>query len=320
MKKILITGGCGFLGSHLVDFLLDQPDVESVTNIDSMTYAGNQDNNARVSGNSRYYFHQRSISDLAWLPSILTEIDWVFHLAAETHVDNSILNGWPFVQTNITGTAILLELCRLAGVKRFLHVSTDEVYGSIPDGQYATEDCPFRPSSPYSASKAAADLLVQAWIKTYNFPALIVRPSNCYGPRQHPEKLIPKAITNILAGQPVPIYGHGQQVRDWLYVDDLVQGLWAVMTKGQLGQAYNLPGSRCLTNLQIIQQIRDLMGNPTSPIQFVADRPGHDQRYAMTSGKILELGFERSHSLIGGLTKAIDYYRQKFPQKVVASA
>lgn len=314
--KILCTGSSGFIGSHLIDFLLKQPEVELVVNIDCLTYAGNRLNNRLAKADPRYVFEGADIRQLEALREVFDRygLNFVFSLAASTHVDNSIAKPDDFITTNVVGTFNMLDSARAAGVERFVYVSTDETYGSQDPGTYATESSPFRPSSPYSASKASADLLVQAWIKTYGFPALIVRPANCYGPRQHIEKLIPKAITNILTGKPIPLYGNGQQIRDWLYVNDLVRGLWRVMIGGCIGEAYNFRGCGEITNLALIEQIRISMGEPTSPISFVADRPGHDIRYAMGGDKAVEhVYWQPTTKLEDGLKTTIEYYRHEQP-------
>jgi dTDP-glucose 4,6-dehydratase len=330
MKNILITGGAGFIGSNFVHHVFGlQPDVNLV-NLDLLSYAGSQENLKDLSAPEKYEFFQGDICDRAIVDDLLREhhIDTIVHFAAESHVDRSILGPEQFVQTNILGTFNLLEAARnywfgetspkIDG-ERFHHISTDEVYGTLaPDDPAFHENTPYQPNSPYAASKAASDHLVRSYVHTYGFPATITNCSNNYGPRQFPEKLIPLMILNALEGKPLPIYGDGQQIRDWLYVDDHCEAIWQVLQTGELGEVYNVGGDNQPTNLEIVNRICEILDErlPDSPhvphkrlINFVVDRPGHDRRYAMNITKIKgELGWRPRQSLESGLEKTIDWY------------
>jgi dTDP-glucose 4,6-dehydratase len=324
--KVLVTGGAGFIGSAVVRYLLDETDV-AVVNLDKLTYAANLASLATVEANPRYAFERADIADPEAVRAILAchRPDAVMHLAAETHVDRSIDGPAAFIQTNVVGTTVLLEAVRdywtglpaaAAGRFRFHHVSTDEVFGSLgPTGAF-TETTPYQPNSPYSASKAGSDHLVRAWHATYGLPIVLSNCSNNYGPCHFPEKLIPLIILKGLHQEDLPVYGRGDQVRDWLYVEDHARALYAVLTRGRVGESYNVGGAAELTNLEVVEAVCDRLdalcpdGAPRRRlIRFVADRPGHDQRYAMDTTKIrVELGWRPRESFESGLDKTVRWY------------
>jgi dTDP-glucose 4,6-dehydratase len=311
MTAILVTGGCGFIGSNFVHYVLDaEPEVE-VINFDALTYAGNLANLADQRQHPRYRFFRGDITDRAAVEAAIGNgVQSVIHFAAESHVDRSILDSAPFVRTNVVGTQVLLDVARARGVQRFVQVSTDEVYGSLgPTGAF-TEETPLAPNSPYAASKAAADLLVRSYAHTFGFPALITRCSNNYGPYQFPEKVIPLFISNLLAGDPVPVYGDGLQVRDWIHVRDHCAAIHQVWRKGRVGEVYNI-GGRCeMTNLALTHALLEATGKPTSLIRHVKDRPGHDRRYAIDCTKIeRDLGWRPAMSFAEGLRQTVAWYR-----------
>lgn len=327
--RILVTGGAGFIGSALVRHLLNHGE-HQVLNLDKLTYAGNLESLAGVAGHPRYRFLQADIADQTKVAQALAEFqpDAILHLAAESHVDRSIDGPAAFIQTNIVGTYSLLEATRaywlsLAEARRqafrFHHISTDEVYGDLHAGDPAfSETTPYAPSSPYSASKAASDHLVRAWQRTYGLPVLLSNCSNNYGPYQFPEKLIPLAILNALEGKPLPVYGDGQQVRDWLYVEDHARALLQVLTRGRIGETYAIGGHNQRKNLEVVRSICTLLdelaprrhtGSYQELISFVADRPGHDRRYAIDAGKIeRELGWTPQETFDSGLRKTVRWY------------
>ncbi len=309
--RLIITGGLGFIGSNLIRWILkEQPHVE-ILNIDAWTYAGNPANLADVADTQRYQWQQISITDEGPLDAAFGEFqpDAVMHLAAESHVDRSIAAGLPFVVTNVVGTQTLLEVSRRHGVSRFVHVSTDEVYGSAVPPMRFTEETPIQPSSPYSASKAGSDMLALAAYTTYGQDVIVTRCSNNYGPYQYPEKLIPLFITNGILGQPWPLYGDGLNVRDWIYVEDHVRALWTVLTKGRAGEIYNIGSDNEQANRDVAERLRTLMGLPESIIQPAADRLGHDRRYAMDANKVRrELGWAPEMSWDEGLKRTVDWY------------
>ena len=312
--KLLVTGGAGFIGSNFIRYVLAEHADAQVTNLDALTYAGNLENLADATESPRYRFVRGDVGDAALADELLRERpDAIIHFAAESHVDRSIESAEPFLRTNVLGTQTLLEAARRHGVPRFLHISTDEVYGSAPDGAVFAEDAPLKPSSPYAASKAAADLLVLSYVHTYNFPALILRCSNNYGPYQFPEKLIPLMIANALDSKPLPVYGDGLNVRDWIYVEDHCRAIWRALAKGRIGEVYNIggpEGSGQKTNLEVVRTLLRLLGQPESLITFVADRPGHDRRYALDSSKLrTELGWSPCHTFEEGLERTVAWYR-----------
>lgn len=312
MRRILITGGCGFIGSNFVRFELAQFPELSIVNVDKLTYAGNPENLVDLPQKDRYEFQQGDICDRKFISSILQSgpIDAVVNFAAESHVDRSILDSGPFIQTNVVGTQTLMDCCRQYNVGRFLQVSTDEVYGSLGATGRFTEETPLSPNSPYSASKAAADLIVHAYHHTFGFPALITRCSNNYGPYQFPEKVIPLFLSNAMRDQKLPVYGTGQNVRDWIYVDDHCRGIDAALRNGRAGEVYNFGGDCELTNLDLTYALLDALEKPRTLIQFVTDRPGHDLRYAVDSSKSRrELGWSPQVKFVDGLRRTIDWYR-----------
>jgi dTDP-glucose 4,6-dehydratase len=313
MQRILVTGGCGFIGSEFIRQQLANYHEQTVVNLDALTYAGNVENLASVQDNRRYEFVQGDITDRNLIEQLLKDkpFDAVVNFAAESHVDRSLLDSGPFVRTNVLGTQVLLDSCRAARISTFVHVSTDEVYGSLGPTGLFTEETPLAPNSPYSASKAASDMLVRAYHHSFHFPAVITRCSNNYGPYQFPEKLIPLFITNLMANEQVPVYGTGSNVRDWIHVSDHCRGIDAALRRGKPGEVYNF-GGRCeKTNMQITLLLLELLEKPQSLIRFVADRPGHDLRYAIDCSKAeRELGWTPQVAFSDGLKATIDWYRQ----------
>ncbi len=308
--KILVTGGAGFIGSNFIRHVLGVGNSYAILNYDKLTYAGNLANLDSVEGYPNYRFVRGDVCDAAAVETSMRGCDAVVHFAAESHVDRSIYEPAPVVQTNITGTFTLLEIARKLSVQRFVHVSTDEVYGDIPPGAFADENSSLRPSSPYSASKAAADLLVCSYVRTYGFPALITRSSNNYGPYQFPEKFVPLMITNALNEKPLPIYGDGRQQRDWLHVEDNCRGILTVLEKGKIGEIYNIGGLDLEENLALARRLLRLTGKQDSLLSYVQDRPGHDRRYALNCKKIeTELGWKPMISLEDGFRRTIDWYK-----------
>ena len=326
--KILVTGGAGFIGSALCRHLIGRTDAE-VVNVDKLTYAANLESLAEVAGSNRYAFVQADVSDRGAMDALFAEHrpDAVMHLAAESHVDRSIEGAGPFIQTNVVGTFVLLEAAlaywrglgdEAAERFRFLHVSTDEVYGSLGDAGLFTETTPYDPRSPYSASKAASDHFASAWHHTYGLPVVISNCSNNYGPYHFPEKLIPLVILNALEGRPLPVYGDGGNVRDWLYVDDHVKALELIVKTGRVGETYNVGGRNERRNLQVVETICDLVdemapdagiGPRRGLITFVPDRPGHDRRYAIDADKLeSELGWRAEETFETGLRKTVSWY------------
>jgi dTDP-glucose 4,6-dehydratase len=309
--KLFVTGGAGFIGSNFIRHVLKADKSYSVVNYDKLTYAGNLSNLDSVVGKSNYKFIKGDICDAAAVATAMRGCDAVVHFAAESHVDRSIYEPAPVIQTNITGTFVLLEVARKISVSRFVHVSTDEVYGDIPSGDFADERSPLRPSSPYSASKASSDLLVGSYVRTYGFPGVITRSSNNYGPYQFPEKFIPLLITNSLNNKILPVYGDGRQQRDWLHVEDNCRGLLTVLEKGNIGEIYNIGGQYLEENLTIARRILKLTGQPESLISYVQDRPGHDRRYALNCKKIgYELDWKPKIPLEHGLRQTINWYKE----------
>ncbi len=324
ITNLMVTGGCGFIGSNFIRDLLERPDFTGrIINVDKLTYAGNPENLAGIGEEfpGRYFFRKADICDVRLVREMFATyaVDAVCHFAAESHVDRSIRHPEDFIETNIMGTFNLLETARATeGFALFYHVSTDEVYGSLGEEGYFTEESPYRPNSPYSASKAASDHLVRAYHHTYGLPTVISNCSNNYGPYQFPEKLIPLIILNALEGKPLPVYGDGKNVRDWLYVRDHCDAIWTVMKGGTKGETYNIGGNSEMENIVIVEMICDLMDElaPGSPgrsrrelITFVKDRPGHDRRYAIDATKLRrELHWEPRESFASGLRRTISWY------------
>jgi dTDP-glucose 4,6-dehydratase len=309
--RIFVTGGAGFIGSNFIRHVLQTRNKYTVINYDKLTYAGNLANLQSVADNSSYHFTKGDICDAQAAESAMRSCDAVVHFAAESHVDRSIYEPAPVVQTNVTGTFTLLEVARKVGVSRFVHISTDEVYGDLPAGGFANENSPLNPSSPYSASKAGSDLLVRSYVRSFGFPALITRSSNNYGPYQFPEKFLPLMIINAFLGKPLPIYGDGKQQRDWLHVEDNCRGILAVLEKGKIGEVYNIGGLLIEENLTMARRLLRLTGKPESLLSYVQDRPGHDRRYALDCDKIkTELGWRPEISLEDGLRQTIDWYKK----------
>ncbi len=310
MKTILVTGGAGFIGSNFVRYML-QTHSYRIINLDKLTYAGNLENLADVESHPNYMFIKGDICDRFLIEKIFSEekIDTVVNFAAESHVDRSILGARIFVETNVLGTQTLLDVANMFGVEKFLQVSTDEVYGSLGETGYFTEESPLAPNSPYSASKAGADCLVRAYHETFSMPTIITRCSNNYGPYQFPEKLIPLMIANALNDKPLPVYGDGLNVRDWLYVEDHCRALDMVLHHGQYGEVYNIGGHNEKRNIDIVKLILHKLGKPEHLITFVKDRPGHDRRYAIDASKIeRELGWKPKETFETGIEKTIQWY------------
>ncbi len=309
MKTILVTGGAGFIGSCFVRHILKKHPDYNVINLDALTYCGNLLNLKDVEDNSHYVFEKGNICDKKLVRELIKKCDYVVNFAAESHVDNSISGPEIFIQTNVNGTLNLLQACKEVGIERYLQVSTDEVYGTLGATGYFYETSPIQPNSPYSASKASADLLVRAYFETYGLPVLTTRCSNNYGPYQYPEKLIPFFISKLLKGEKVPVYGDGLNVRDWLYVYDHCEAIDTVLHKGKIGEVYNIGGHNEKTNLEITKLILDAMGKDESSIEHVKDRLGHDRRYAISNDKITsELGWKPSITFEEGIKLTIDWY------------
>jgi dTDP-glucose 4,6-dehydratase len=334
--NLLVTGGAGFIGSNVIQHVIQRPEVDRLVNLDCLTYAGHLANLEKVSRHPKYAFEKVDLRDKAAVLDVVQRysISHVMHLAAESHVDRSITGPGDFVHTNVVGTFNLLEACRSswtnpAASTRFHHVSTDEVYGSLGPTGVFTESTPYAPNSPYSASKAASDMLVRAYHHTYGLCTVITNCSNNYGPYQFPEKLIPVVIQSVLARKPVPVYGDGMNVRDWLYVRDHAEALWQVLLRGAAGETYNIGGHNEWANVRIVELICDLIdelathlgGNSRKLITFVKDRPGHDRRYAIDASKIQkELGWVPAHKFEQGIRETVGWYldNQEWVKKVLA--
>jgi dTDP-glucose 4,6-dehydratase len=308
--KIFVTGGCGFIGSNFVKHILKKyPDYE-IVNMDALTYAGNPENLRDIREDKRYRFVHGRIEDKKLIVNAFGDADYIVNFAAETHVDRSIRNSSPFLTTNILGTHTLLEAARTVPIKKFVHISTDEVYGALGSKGKFTEKKMLAPNSPYSASKASADLLIRAYYETYKLPAVIVRPSNNYGYYQFPEKFIPLMITNLLMKKPIPIYGKGKNVRDWCFVEDTCAAIESVMHNGKAGEVYNAGGNCEVENIELAKSILKIMGKSEKHIKFVKDRPGHDYRYALDNSKIKrELKWRPSVKIEEGLEMTIRWYK-----------
>lgn len=306
--RVLVTGGAGFIGSHFARYLLNTYPDYRVTVLDALTYAGNLSNLTDLMDDPRFAFYHGDVRDPVVVRNLVRNHDWIVNFAAETHVDRSILNPGSFLQTDVYGVYVLLEACREFGGKRFLQVSTDEVYGEVLEG-FAREGSPLRPRSPYSASKAAADLLAQAYFHTYGLDVVVTRGSNTYGPHQYPEKMIPLFITNALEDRPLPLYGDGSQIRDWIYVEDHCAGIDTVLHRGEAGEVYNIGAGNLLKNRVVAEKILEALGKPASLVQPVADRPGHDRRYAVDTTKLRALGWAPRWDFERGLKYTVEWYR-----------
>jgi dTDP-glucose 4,6-dehydratase len=308
--KVLVTGGCGFIGSNFIRRRLAGTD-DMVVNLDALTYAGNKANLQEFEGNARYRFVHGRIEDPTQVKEVMLGVEAVVHFAAETHVDRSIDDAAPFITTNVLGTQVLLDTARKAGVKRFVHVSTDEVYGALGTEGKFTETTPLQPRSPYAASKASGDLLAQAYWETHHLPVIVVRPSNNYGPYQFPEKFIPVMVTNLVEGRKIPVYGRGENVRDWLYVEDCCRAIELVLDQGRPGDAYNIGGESERHNIEVAKLVVRQMGLGEDAVEYVSDRPGHDFRYALDNAKIQrELGWRPETRFEAGLSRTVDWYRE----------
>jgi len=311
MKNILVTGGAGFIGSNFINYVLGGHKDYRIINLDKLTYAGNLENLVQCEDNPDFYFVKGDIcnSDLVRYIFEKFDIKYVINFAAESHVDRSILGSEIFYRTNVIGTNVLLEISRQFGVEKFLQVSTDEVYGSLGTDGLFTENTPVSPNSPYSSSKAAADMMALAFYHTYGMPVVVTRCSNNYGPYQFPEKLIPLMILNSLGGRKLPVYGDGMNVRDWIFVDDHNRAIDMVFDKGRPGEVYNIGASNEMPNIEIVKLILNYLNKPDSLIEYVKDRPGHDRRYAIDSARIRnELGWEPLFTFEDAIEKTIDWY------------
>lgn len=307
---ILVTGGAGFIGSNFVRYLLNET-THDITTLDALTYAGSMGNLEGVLDHPRHEFIQGDVRDMDLVSDIVSEVDAIVNFAAESHVDRSIQDVGPFVSTNVQGTQVLLDVAQENEIDRFLQVSTDEVYGSILEGEF-TESDPLKPRNPYAASKAGADLLALSYYKTHGLPVLVARSSNNYGPRQHTEKLIPKFITSAKRGRSLPVYGDGTNVREWTYVRDNCRAIELVLSDGVPGDIYNIGSNVNLQNIEVAQRVLDAVGASEDLIEFVDDRPGHDQRYALDATKIRELGWEPKWSFDEGLKRTVDFYLDQY--------
>jgi len=308
MKKILVTGGAGFIGSNFIRYVLNKYKDYHIINLDKLTYCGNLENLKDVAKNSNYKFLKGDISDTKVVERLVKKSDIIINFAAETHVDRSIKDPASFIKTNVFGTHTLLEAAKARGIELFIQISTDEVYGSILEGAFK-EDDPLRPNSPYSASKAGADLLARSYFITYKLPVIITRSSNNFGPYQYPEKVIPLFITNLLNNKKVPLYADGMNMRDWLFVKDNCSGIDTILHKGSPGEIYNIGAGHEITNLELTSMILGLLGKDKSLIKFVKDRPGHDKRYALDISKMKRLGWSPKHDFKSALKLTIEWYK-----------
>lgn len=309
MRNVLVTGGAGFIGANFVRSVLERSGDIHIYNLDKLTYAGDPERLKGLEADRRHSFIKADICDKGALEEVFSRgVDTVVHFAAESHVDRSIQDASPFEETNVRGTLALLDVSRRFGIEKFVHVSTDEVYGEIENGQFL-ETTPLNPNSPYSASKAAADLFVKAYQHTFGLPAVIVRPSNNYGPWQYPEKLIPVIISRAVADRPVPVYAQGLNVREWLYVADCAEAVWQVAQNGKAGEVYNIGSGQERRNIEVVKRILSILGKPESLIQYVQDRPGHDFRYSLNSEKIKkQIGWKATTGFDEGMEKTVNWY------------
>jgi dTDP-glucose 4,6-dehydratase len=305
----LITGGAGFIGSNFIHYLLRKYEDIKIINLDKLTYAGNLDNLRDIENDKRYKFIKGDVRNKSLVEKIIKEVDIVVHLAAETHVDRSIIQAGEFILTDVYGTYILLEACKNSNIKLFIYVSTDEVYGSIERGSFKEDDT-LNPSSPYAASKAGADRLSYAYYKTYNLPVIIIRPCNNFGPYQYPEKIIPLFVTNALENKPLPVYGKGDNVRDWIYVEDNCRAMDYIIEKGKIGEVYNISGGNEITNLELTYKILSILNKPKDLIKFVSDRLGHDKRYSLNCIKLKNLGWMPKFKFEDALRKTVLWYME----------
>jgi len=307
--KILVTGGAGFIGSNFIRHLMSSHPGYKIVNVDTLTYAGNLDNLRDIDTDLRYTFVKGDICDSNLINTILEkhEIDTIVHFAAESHVDRSIADASVFVRTNVLGTHTLLDAARRLAIRKFIHISTDEVYGSIPEGSFK-ETHILTPSSPYSSSKAGSDLLALSYFTTYNLPVIVTRCTNNFGPYQYPEKLIPLFVTNLIDGKKVPIYGTGKNIRDWIHVNDHCRAVDFLLHKGKTGEIYNIGGGSEKTNLEITEKILELLRKDESMIEYVTDRPGHDFRYSLDCSKLRSLGWKPGYSFEEGLQDTLTWY------------
>lgn len=315
MAKILVTGGAGFIGSNFIRYWLKSNPADSIINLDKLTYAGNLDNLKDIENQENYKFIQGDICDYDLVNDLVKDVDLIIHFAAESHVDRSIENSADFIKTNVEGTRVLLDSAKNNGNIRFHHVSTDEVFGSLEtsDPKF-NENTPYDPRSPYSASKASSDHLVRSYFHTHGLPITISNCSNNYGPYQYPEKLIPLFITNLIEGKKVPVYGQGQNIRDWIHVDDHNRGVEMIIKKGKIGETYCLGGDNEIKNIDITNNILELMGQGQEMIEYVKDRPGHDLRYAIDFSKAeKELGWRPQFDFSQGLQNTIEWYKNNSP-------
>lgn len=310
MKKMLVTGGAGFIGSNFIKYMLDKYSKYKIINLDLLTYAGNLENLAEVENHPNYTFVKGDICDGYLVNQLVSEgVNYIINFAAESHVDRSIEDPGVFIRTNVMGTQILLDAALKNNIDKFVQISTDEVYGSLGETGYFTEETPLAPNSPYSASKSGADMLVRAYYETFKLPVNITRCSNNYGPYQFPEKLIPLIIANAQEDKEIPVYGDGLNIRDWLHVKDHCSAIDAVLHRGKPGEVYNIGGNNEKKNIEIVRTIIDSLNKPESLIKFVKDRPGHDKRYAIDATKIKkELGWESSYSFASGIKETIQWY------------
>jgi dTDP-glucose 4,6-dehydratase len=310
LSTYLITGGCGFIGSNFILRLLREHPDARVINLDKLTYAGNPDNLREVENDEGYRFVRGDVCDPDLTSELAAGVDYIVHFAAESHVDRSLIESGDFIRSEVLGTVVMLEAARKSpGLKKFLHISTDEVYGDVPDGQFSAETDALHPRSPYAASKAGAEMQVIAYTETYGLPVVMARPANNVGPRQHVEKFVPLCTTNALQDLPLPLYGDGKQQRDWLFVEDNVEALDLLLHEGEAGEVYNIGAKNHRYNIDVAEAILDLVGRPKSLIRFVTDRAGHDRRYGVAYDKLAKLGWSPRHDFQAGIEKAVRWYQ-----------
>jgi len=308
-KRVLVTGGAGFIGSNFIHYILNKYDDYEIVNFDKLTYAGNLENLDDIQDDKRYRFIRGDICDREAVAAAIKDADIVINFAAESHVDRSIEDPGSFIQTDVFGTFVLLEASRNNEVSLYVQISTDEVYGSIENGSFKETD-PLKPNSPYSASKAGADMIVRSFNKTYGLPIIITRSSNNFGPNQYPEKVIPLFVTNLIDDIPVPLYGDGMNVRDWIYIEDNCAGIDFAIHKGEPGEIYNIGGGNERPNIWITRKILEIMGKPESMIKYVKDRPGHDRRYSVNYDKLKSLGWNPKYDFESALERTVMWYQQ----------